>query len=164
MIKLPIWLQSIVLLGVIVLGAGCENKDDGTPDSAAIANEVSSIVNSSIWTITKFIENEVDVTQNYSGMEFEFNSSGTLTATKNTDGFSGTWSVTYDSGSDDSSDDHPHSDYDDIDFNIHFLTPDILIELSEDWEIIAYSAIKIELVHESGGDGDISYLTFEKKQ
>ena len=40
-----------------------------------------------------------------------------------------------------------------IDFNIFFATPADFNELSEDWNIISYSANKIELIHESGGNG-----------
>ncbi|WP_222983409.1 hypothetical protein [Flagellimonas meishanensis] len=49
-----------------------------------------------------------------------------------------------------------------IDFNIFFAAPADFAELTEDWNIVSYSANKIELIHESGGDGDIDLLTFEK--
>lgn len=49
-----------------------------------------------------------------------------------------------------------------IDFNIFFAAPEDFAELSEDWNIISYSANKIELIHVSGGDGDVDLLTFEK--
>ncbi|MCX2720333.1 hypothetical protein [Lentiprolixibacter aurantiacus] len=49
-----------------------------------------------------------------------------------------------------------------IDFNIFFAAPEDFAELTEDWNIISYSATKIELKHVSGGDGDIDLLTFEK--
>ena len=49
-----------------------------------------------------------------------------------------------------------------IDFNIFFASPADFAELSEDWNIVSFSANKIELIHESGGDGDTDLLTFEK--
>ncbi|WP_420319776.1 hypothetical protein [Flagellimonas sp.] len=49
-----------------------------------------------------------------------------------------------------------------IDFNIFFASPADFAELSEDWNIVSYSANKIELIHESGGDGGTDLLTFEK--
>ncbi len=49
-----------------------------------------------------------------------------------------------------------------IDFNIFFAAPEDFAELTEDWNIISYSANKIELIHVSGGDGDVDLLTFEK--
>lgn len=49
-----------------------------------------------------------------------------------------------------------------IDFNIFFATPEDFSELTEDWNIISYSANKIELIDVSGGDGETDLLTFEK--
>ncbi len=50
-----------------------------------------------------------------------------------------------------------------IDFNIFFAAPADFNELSEDWNIISYSSNKIELIHESGGNGGTDLLTFEKQ-
>jgi hypothetical protein len=50
-----------------------------------------------------------------------------------------------------------------IDFNIFFSSPVDFAELSEDWNIISYTATKIELIHQSGGNGDTDLLTFEKQ-
>ena len=49
-----------------------------------------------------------------------------------------------------------------IDFNIFFSAPPDFAELTEDWNIISYSSQKIELIHESGGNGGTDLLTFEK--
>ena len=49
-----------------------------------------------------------------------------------------------------------------IDFNIFFAAPEDFSELTEDWNIISYSANKIELIHVSDGDGETDLLTFEK--
>lgn len=35
-------------------------------------------------------------------------------------------------------------------------------ELTDDWDIISYSATKIQLIDVSGGNGGTDYLTFEK--
>lgn len=48
-----------------------------------------------------------------------------------------------------------------IDFNIFFASPESFNELSDDWNIVSYSATKIELIDESS-DGEIDLLTFEK--
>ena len=158
---LKIWFQLLAISGVIILGLGCEDKENMSPDPNIVSQEVSSIMTSTSWIITKYMEKEIDKTQDYSNMSFEFNANEVLTVSKNTDQFTGMWSISYKSD-DDSQDDNPHSEYDDIDFNIHFTSPDKLAELSEDWEIISYSDSIIELIHISGGDGDVSYLTFEK--
>jgi hypothetical protein len=49
-----------------------------------------------------------------------------------------------------------------IDFNIFFASPEDFNELSDDWNIVSYSATKIELIDESS-DGEIDLLTFEKQ-
>lgn len=49
-----------------------------------------------------------------------------------------------------------------IDFNIFFASPEDFNELSDDWNIVSYSATKIELIDESG-DGETDLLTFEKQ-
>lgn len=49
-----------------------------------------------------------------------------------------------------------------IDFDIFFAAPEDFNELSEDWNIVSYSANKIELIHVSGGNGGTDLLTFEK--
>ena len=49
-----------------------------------------------------------------------------------------------------------------IDFNIFFAAPEDFAELTDDWNIISYSANKIELIDVSGGDGETDLLTFEK--
>ena len=50
----------------------------------------------------------------------------------------------------------------DIDFNIFFSAPADFAELSDDWDIISHTALKIELIHVSGGNGGTDLLTFEK--
>ncbi len=49
-----------------------------------------------------------------------------------------------------------------IDFNIFFASPENFNELSDDWNIVSYSATRIELIDESS-DGEIDLLTFEKQ-
>jgi hypothetical protein len=39
---------------------------------------------------------------------------------------------------------------------------DFIDDLSDDWDILSYSATKIELIDVSGGNGGTDYLTFEK--
>ena len=78
-----------------------------------------------------------------------------LSATNGTNTYSGTWSVT----SDNSLDDSPSND---LDFNIAFSTPANFADLTDDWNIISYTATKIQLIHVSGGGGGTDYITFEK--
>lgn len=150
-------------VGVMVALIACNTGNDTNPDSQAVVNEVSTLVKSGDWVITYFAQDNIDETSNYDGFTFVFGTDGTLTATKNSDVLTGIWSVSHEDNGDDSADDNPHPEFEDIDFNIHFTAPDLMAELSEDWEIVSHTDTKIELKHVSGGDGGVDYLTFEKK-
>lgn len=107
------------------------------------------------WRITFFEDSGDNETTNFTGYNFTFGSGNVLTATNGTNTYTGVWSVT----SDDSGDDSPSND---LDFNIAFASPPNFEELTEDWNIISYTATKIQLVHVSGGNGGTDYVTFEK--
>jgi len=49
-----------------------------------------------------------------------------------------------------------------LDFNIGFASPIFFADLTDDWDIISRTDIKIELIDASGGHGGTDYLTFEK--
>jgi len=90
----------------------------------------------------------------FSGYNFAFDASGTLTASKGGNIFIGTWSVTDGKSNDDSSND--------LHVNINFTLNNSFEELSDDWHFISYSSAKIELIDVSGGNGGTDYLTFER--
>ena len=114
------------------------------------------------WRITYFFDTDQDETSDFAGWVFSFNSDGTLVASKNGDTVEGTWSVEDDSSNSSSDDDGNSSD--DDDFNIFFPVPasSDFEDLNDDWDIIRYSANKIELTDVSGGNGGTDFLTFEK--
>jgi hypothetical protein len=137
----------------------CSSDDDNNPaDNSAEIQNVINTAGSGNWVITYFFDTDSDETSNYSGYEFTFGENGVLTASNETNTYTGTWSVTDDSNSSDDS-----SDDDDIDFNISFMSPANFEELSDDWDIISHSSTKIELIDISGGNGGTDYLTFEKQ-
>ncbi|WP_010232398.1 hypothetical protein [Gillisia marina] len=111
---------------------------------------------SGTWRITKFMEDDNDETDHFTGFNFTFAANGALIASDGTDTFEGTWSITDSDSSDDDSND------DDLDFNINFNLTNDFEELNEDWHFISRTANKIELIHISGGDGGTDLLTFEK--
>ena len=142
------------LVFVINVASMCSDDDD---NNTADPSPVINIVSQGTWRITLYEDSGVNETTNYSNYIFTFGPNGVLTAA-NTTTFTGAWSVTADNSTDDS----PDSD---LDFNILFTTPapaSFVDDLSDDWDIVSYTATKIELVDVSGGNGGTDYLTFEK--
>ena len=103
------------------------------------------------WEITKYSDDGVDETAQFSAYTFTFDSNGTVSAGD----FSGTWSTSEDNSNDDSNSD--------VDFNIAFAVLNHLDDLTDDWEITSQTKDKLELQDVSGGNGGTDYLTFEKK-
>lgn len=103
------------------------------------------------WGITKYSDDGVDETAQFSTYTFTFDSNGTVSAGD----FNGTWSTSEDNSNDDSNSD--------VDFNIAFAVLNNLDELTDDWEIKSQTKDKLELQDVSGGNGGTDYLTFEKK-
>lgn len=135
----------LCLFGMIALTSCKKNKTQ---------DDIESNVQSGTWRITKFIDSGSDETANFSGYNFTFNSSGSLSTTNGTNSYDGTWSIT-DSNSDDDS-------QDDLHFNISFNLNNYFDDLNDDWEFVSNSATMIELIDISGGNGGTDYLTFVK--
>ena len=144
-----------ILSLVFVLNVASMCSDDNDSTTTADSTSVINAVTFGTWRITLYEDNGVDETTNYSNYNFTFNSNGVLTAA-NTTSYNGTWSVI----ADNSADDNP-----DNDFDISFTTPapiSFTDDLTDDWEIVSYTATKIELIDISGGNVGTDYLTFEK--
>ena len=129
----------------LFLSAACSDDDDNSGPSASA---VIDTVTSGNWRITSFVEDGTDHTTDFTNYEFTFEESGLLMAIGPDDTVSGAWSV-------DDDDSSP-------DFNIFFASPPDFEELTEDWDIVQRTDTKVRLRHESGGDGSIDTLTFEK--
>lgn len=155
--KLSIYLALTVIM---TLTASCSG-DDSPSSVSSNPQPVIDAATAGEWKITYFYDTDHEETNHFTNFTFTFGSGSVLTATNGTDTYTGTWSVTDShSGSDD---DSGHNS-DDLDFNIGFTSPANFIELSDDWDILSYSANKIELIDISGGNGGTDYLTFEKVQ
>jgi hypothetical protein len=139
----------LIILFFVAISCG----DDGLTDTSTKAQEFSDVVTSGRWKITYFFDTDKEETDNFVGYTFDFGSGGTVNAINGPLSHPGSWSVT---GEGDS------KDYEDLDFNISFSAPPDFAELSEDWEIVTVSNLKISLRHVSGGDGSTDLLTFEK--
>jgi hypothetical protein len=145
-----------ILALVFLLNVASMCSDDNDTTNTADPTPVINTVNQGTWRITLYEDNGVNETNNYANYIFTFNSNGVLTAV-NTNTYNGTWSVTASNSNDDSQDD--------LDFNIAFLAPApsaFTDDLTDDWDIISYTANKIQLIDVSGGNGGTDYLTFEK--
>jgi hypothetical protein len=145
-----------ILASLFLLNVASMCSDDNDTTNTANPTPVINTVNQGTWRITLYEDNGVNETNNYANYIFTFNSNGVLTAV-NTTTYNGTWSVTASNSNDDSQDD--------LDFNIAFLAPApsaFTDDLTDDWDIISYTANKIQLIDVSGGNGGTDYLTFEK--
>jgi hypothetical protein len=151
------------LLAICLIGSlsfiSCEDDDDDDNSSSSsqtsvVKKQIETNVQDGEWRITKFIDSGVNETNNFTGYDFTFNSSGVLNANNGTNDYNGTWSVTFDSD-----DDSP----DDLDFNINFNLTNDFQDLNDDWDIISNSATEIRLIDISGGNGGIDSLTFQKR-
>ena len=146
---------SAIAICVLSLTYSCSSDDDGSSTSGPNINDVTTIVTSGSWKITKYIDSGNNETSDFTGYNFIFSQNNILSASNGTNEYMGVWSVTNSSSSSSSSSN-------DIDFNIGFSGPEKFIKLTDDWDIQSRSANKIELVDVSGGNGGTDYLTFEK--
>jgi hypothetical protein len=149
----------------LTMASTCHSDDDhdnwrnSNQAQNATISTISNSVQQGTWRITYFYDTDHEDTAHFSSYTFTFASNGVLTATNNTNTYSGTWSVTNShSGNDDSG----HHSSSDIDFNIFFGSPSHFAELNDDWDIVTYTNNKIELIDVSGGNGGTDHLIFEK--
>ncbi len=145
----------LALVFMLNVASMCSSDDDNSNSSQQDPTPVINTVNQGTWRITFFEDSGNNETNHFTGYNFTFAAGNVLTATNGTNTYNGVWSVT----NDDSNDDSPS---DDLDFNIAFSSPADFTDLTEDWNIITYTATKIQLVHVSGGNGGTDYVTFEK--
>ena len=148
-------ISAIMFLFIVTIFSSCSDEDDVAVNNSVDPTPVINTVNTGTWRITFYQDSGVDETSDFSGYNFSFGAGNILSATNGTNTYTGTWSVT----SDNSNDDSPSND---LDFNIAFSAPANFAELTEDWNIISYTATKGQLVHVSGGGGETDYVTFEK--
>lgn len=154
-------MKPLAALAVLVL-ASCNDDDDTTtnnPNSVQVIAEVTATSTSGDWRVTSFVDDGVDKTSFYQDYTFTFNANGTLTAITQDNGVAGFWSVT----NDDDDDDVNTNTIAGVEYNLQFTASNILQELSDDWDIIAYSQTTIELTDDDDdNDNDTDYLTFQK--
>lgn len=148
-------ISAILFLFIVTIFSSCSDEDDVAVNNSVDPTPVINIVNNGTWRVTFYEDSSVNETSNFTGYNFSFGAGNVLSATNGTNTYSGTWSVT----SDNSMDDSPSND---LDFNIAFSAPANFADLTDDWNIISYTATRIQLIHVSGGGGGTDYITFEK--
>lgn len=137
---------TIAIVAVLFVLNSCKKEDNSSNSSST--NNISSIVQQGNWKVTLYHDSGTDETYYFAGYQFLFNSSGTITASVNSNNITGSWS----SGSDDST---PK-------LILDFGASSPLNKLNDDWHIIEQTSLKIILQDVSGGNGTTDYLTFEK--
>lgn len=142
---------SVLLVSTLFL-MSCNKDDDST--SKNTQEQIISNVSKGTWRITKFIDSDQDEIYHFNGYNLTFQKSGVLVANNGTNNYEGTWNISGSSSNDDSQND--------IDFNIFFNLANKFEDLNDDWDIVSFSATKIELIDISGGNGGTDYLTFER--
>lgn len=120
----------------------CQKDDDGTPSST------NTNVTQGKWKVTLYNDSGTDETFHFSGYEFSFSSSGSVSAVKSSSTISGTWRT----GTDDSQNK----------LILDFGSTVPFEEINDDWHILEQTSSKIRLEDVSGGNGETDLLTFEK--
>jgi hypothetical protein len=151
--KKVILIPMLFCLFMLNVASMCSSDDDSS--SSADPTPVINAAIQGTWRVTSYVDSGNNETTDFTGYNFTFATGGALTATNGTNSYSGTWSVT----GDDSTDDSPSND---LDFNISFAAPANFADLTDDWDIVSYSATTISLIDVSGGNGGTDTLVFTK--
>jgi hypothetical protein len=140
--KKPYFIVTVIALLMTSLLWSCDDNSDSSPDNSA------PILKDGTWIITNFNEDGQDHTNYFSGYSFDFRDAGVVKASSGTNVISGIWIIRKDSGK--------------TKLDLNFGNIPKFEELNEDWEIVSQNSTKMDLKDVSGGDGDISFLTFQK--
>ena len=138
---------SISILAIIMMSSFSSCKKDDSSTAAQVTALNATAVQGK-WRITYYADNSIDETIHFIGYEFQFNSNGTVTATKAGSIVNGSWT----SGHDDNT----------VKFILNFGITANFLDLNDDWHVVQQSSTMITLQDVSGGGSSTDYLTFEK--
>jgi len=110
---------------------------------------LSEVILEGEWIVASYLENEMNMTDDFQGYTLNFEANGTVIASKDNQTIEGSWSEVMDNGV--------------RKFVMDFGEMIPFDEFNEDWEIISYNETRLELKNVSGGDGSIDKLVFERK-
>ena len=108
--------------------------------------DLGSIVSDGVWSVSSYLDNDMDETIDYNGYNLTFNTDGTVVA-DNGAPINGTWSV-QNAGNK---------------FVLDFGSSIPFDEFNDDWDVISVSDTQIQLQDVSGGDGGTDTLIFNKQ-
>ena len=151
--KKRILIPALFCLFLLNVASMCSSDDNQS--SSTDPTPVINTANQGTWRITNYVDSGTNETSDFAGYNFTFGSSNVLTATNGTNTYIGSWSVLTDG----SNDDNPSSD---LDFNIAFASPADFADLTDDWDVVSYTATTITLIDISGGNGGTDNLIFTK--
>ena len=135
-----------LLLLCVFLTQSCSRSGDDTVSTTTTAQ--TQAVSTGTWRVTLFTDSGKDETSDFSGYSFQFNSNGSLTATKGNTTKTGTWSI----GS--------SSNKFNIDLGAKTDSNKPLGELTDDWRIVSITGSEIKLADDNAASGEA--LTFSK--
>jgi len=139
---------ALLMAFVIVTLVSCSSED-----SKNTVKEITNTVKEGTWKIGYFYDSGADKTQNYTGYIFTFGDNTILTASKETNTYTGQWSV-----GNSTSDDDLYSTI----FKISIGPMNIFEGLNGNWKVIENTGTSLKLKDDSHGDLAIDYLNFEK--
>jgi hypothetical protein len=151
--KKLILIPALFCLFTLTMVSSCSSDDDS--NSSQDPTPVINAAKQGAWRITSYIDSGNNETDHFTGYTFTFGNGNVLTASNGTNTYAGTWSVM----TDNSNDDNPSSD---LDFNIFFASPADFADLTDDWDIVSYTATTFSLIDVSGGNGGTDTLVFTK--
>ena len=135
--------QTVVINSNIELRDVIESAIGQCGSNSGSTDDFIDVLTSGNWRISYYHEGDDDETIVYNGYVFTFNTNNTITITKNSSTFTGTWLFYEEDG----------VDIVEIDFE-----DDPLDDLDDDWELLEFSTTLIQLKEE----GDNEYLSFTK--
>lgn len=150
--KNPFLKAFVLMLSLSLLSTTCEDEIDDITENVENANELQDIIESGTWRITSLFDSGENLTNDFTGFSFNFESNGNITATSDTETESGTYIIDFDDDLDDN----------DIDLVIEFPVSDNndFNELNEDWDVVSFTSTTIMLEDIDGNFTDT--LVFEK--
>ena len=109
-------------------------------------SDLSSVLTDGLWTVSSYLDDGNDETNDYNGFTFDFASDGVVIADNGT-ATNGTWAA--------------QNGDNKLVLDFGAMMP--LDEFNDDWDVISVSDTQIELRDVSGGDGGVDTLIFVKQ-